>query len=194
MSNIQSVCVFCGSNDGYEADIGTMAEQMGKLIAQRGLRLVYGGGGIGLMGKVAQVALAEGAHVTGVITERLADTEQAPDNLSELIYTESLNDRKQIMFEKADAFIVLPGGVGTLDEVVDLMLWRQLGLQDKPMVLVDYDGFWQPFANMLMHMATTGFAEIFREKMILMVPTPEDVFDALDAADKPAVDPQPNLF
>src|SRR6185503_522242 len=141
MPAMRSVCVFCGSSSRIADAHRTAAAELGTLIAARGLRLVYGGGRIGLMGVLADAALAAGGEVVGVIPQFLVDLEVAHTGLTELRVVPTMHDRKRAMFELADAFVVLPGGLGTLDETIEIVTWKQLGLHDKPVVLVEVGSF-----------------------------------------------------
>ena len=190
MTAIETVCVFCGSRKGFDETHRESAERLGGIIAREGLHLVFGGGGIGLMAVVAKAALAEGGGVTGVIPENLARTEMAMEGLDELLVVDSLHRRKQIMFERSDAFVALPGGIGTLDEVVELLLWRQVGLHDKPVVLVNYAKFWDPLLDLLDHLTHAGFGPAQSHQHYIVVDTVDDVLPALAQARTPSMDDQ----
>lgn len=160
MSAIKSVCVYCGSSPGTNALFMQQATKLGELLAQAGLGLVYGGGTNGLMGAVAKSAHANGGHVTGIIPDFLLNREATigeMDFIDELIVTKDMHERKHTMFQRSDAFITLPGGIGTLEEVVEMMTWAQLGRHNKPIILANFDAFWSPFVDMLDHMAQAGF-------------------------------------
>jgi uncharacterized protein (TIGR00730 family) len=155
---ISSVCVFCGSSSRVSEPYRRAAADLGAAIARRGLRLVYGGGRVGLMGILADAALGVGGQVIGVIPEFLRGLEVAHDGLSELRVVGGMHERKRAMFELAEAFLVLPGGFGTLDESIEIATWRQLGLHDKPIILVDIEGFWRPMRALLDGIIGEGFA------------------------------------
>jgi len=157
-SGLRSVAVFCGSRPGHNPAYRAAATALGTGLAQAGMRLVYGGGRIGLMGVVADAVLAAGGAVLGVIPEFLCRREIMHDGVMELIVTDSMHSRKQKMFEAADAFVMLPGGLGTLDEVVEIITWRQLGLHDKPVLLCDVAGSAQPIQAALRASIEMGFA------------------------------------
>jgi len=140
MPQIRSVCVYCGSAGAVDPRYRAAADELGRSVAAAGIKLVFGGGRIGLMGIAADAALAAGGHVTGVIPASLRDAELAHSGLSELVVVATMHDRKRVMAERADAFAVLPGGIGTLDETFEILTWRQLGLHDKPIFLVDIGG------------------------------------------------------
>ena len=151
-------------------------------MAERGVRLIFGGGNIGLMGALADAALAAGGSVTGVIPDRLKNRKVAHPDLSELIVVDSMHERKLRMFQLADAFAVLAGGLGTLDEAFEIITWRQLGLHDKPIVLVDEAGYWAPLRRLIDHVVASGFAGPDAARLFTVVERVDDVFAALAAA------------
>ncbi len=151
------VCVFCGSNRGARPSFAATAADLGTTLAAKGIGLVYGGGQVGLMGVVADAALAAGGIVTGVMPDALVAKEIAHTGLSELRVTGSMHERKALMAELADGFIALPGGLGTFDELCEVLTWGQLGLHAKPVVLLDVDGFWTPFGALLDGAVAAGF-------------------------------------
>lgn len=179
MPGIGSVCVFCGSSSRVADAHRAAAAELGTLIATRGMRLVYGGGRIGLMGILADAALAGGAEVVGVIPQFLVDLEVAHTGLTELRVVDSMHARKQMMAELADAFVALPGGFGTLEEAVEVMTWHQLGLHRKLTVLVSIGGFWEPFHELAERFVREGFAHPDQRGSFMLVSRVEDVFDAL---------------
>ncbi len=176
---IRSVCVFCGSSSRVNEVYRDAASRLGAAIAKQGLMLVYGGGKIGLMGILAEAALGAGGRVVGVIPGFLRDLEVAHEGLTELRVVDGMHDRKRVMFELADAFVVLPGGFGTLDETIEIVTWRQLGLHDKRVVLVDVNGFWQPLRSLITTVVATGFAHPEHANLLTIVRSVEDVFAAL---------------
>ncbi len=157
MNEFTSVCVYCGSADGNDPRFAEAADALGKAIAGAGLSLVYGGGSLGLMGRVARAALHAGGHVIGVIPQFLHDREVMLHEVSELIVTGDMHERKRIMFDRSDAFVALPGGIGTLEEVVEMMTWSQLGRHDKPIVLANVAGFWDQLKQLIGQMTESGF-------------------------------------
>ena len=177
-----SLCVFCGSSTRVAASYRHAAEELGAEIAKRGMRLVYGGGRIGLMGILADAALAAGGEVVGVIPEFLRGLEVAHEGLTDLRVVPTMHDRKRVMFELADGFVVLPGGIGTLDESIEIASWKQLGLHDKPIVVCDVAGFWRPLAALLDHVIAQGFAHPEHARLLTVVPTIQDAFVALARA------------
>jgi uncharacterized protein (TIGR00730 family) len=157
---IQSICVYCGSQPGRDPAYIAAGRALGKSIATHGLRLVYGGGTKGIMGAVAAGVLESGGQVTGIIPEFLVDMEATRNSLAkldELIVTEDMHARKHAMFERSDAFVTLPGGIGTLEEIVEIMTWGQLGRHEKPMVFANIGGFWNPMLDLIEHMREQGF-------------------------------------
>lgn len=152
------VCVFCASSEAVAPHLRAVAAELGRSIAARGWRLVYGGGDIGLMGEVARAALAGGAHVTGVMPHLLVSREIELREATELIRVDTMRQRKQAMDERADAFVVLPGGIGTLEELLEILVAKQLGFHDRPIVLLDSDGFWAPLRRQLLDVVAAGLA------------------------------------
>ncbi|PWJ85243.1 hypothetical protein C7441_10398 [Pseudaminobacter salicylatoxidans] len=160
MNPIRSVCVYCGSSPGRSEKYIKAGHVLGRSLAEAGLRLVYGGGTKGIMGAVADGALRAGGKVSGIIPRFLINkeaTENALGRLDELIVTDNMHERKHMMFEKSDAFVALPGGIGTVEEIVEIMTWAQLGHHRKPIVFANVDGFWDPMLTLLDHMRAEGF-------------------------------------
>ncbi|MFC3050905.1 LOG family protein [Kordiimonas pumila] len=178
-SAIQSVCVYCGSRMGNKPEYKILASKIGELIAQENMQLVYGAGSIGLMGVVARAARDAGAPVIGIIPQHLDAVEITQDGLSELHITDNMHERKKMMFDRSDAFIVLPGGLGTLDETMEMMTWAQLSLHKKPIVLVNHNGFWSPLIELIKHVVEDGFASEEHGKLITVVETGEEAIDFL---------------
>ena len=157
MTDIRSICVYCGSGAGTDPAYREAAAELGREMARAGIRLVYGGGSVGLMGIVARSVLEHGGDVTGIIPRFLKEREEMLEDVCELIVTEDMHERKRLMFERADAFVALPGGIGTLEETVEMMTWAQLGQHAKPVLLANIKGFWEPFRQLLEHMRRDGF-------------------------------------
>lgn len=157
MSNIRSVCVYCGSSNFVDEAYKQAAKQTGHLLATAGLEIVYGGGNVGLMGITADAALAAGGRVIGIIPDHIQKFEVDHTGLTELHVVDSMHTRKRMMVERSDAFIVLPGGIGTLDEMFEIITWRQLQLHAKPVLIVNINGFWDPLLALMDHMQATGF-------------------------------------
>ncbi len=182
MNTIRSVCVYCGSQPGRDPDHIAAGRALGRSIAAHGLRLVYGGGTRGIMGAVASGVLSNGGQVTGIIPEFLVDmeaTRHSLGQLNELIVTEDMHARKHKMFERADAFITLPGGIGTLEEIVEIMTWAQLGRHEKPMVFANINGFWNPMLELLRHMREQGFIHTAERVQPLVIDNVEDIIPAI---------------
>ena len=154
-----TVCVFCASSELVADRHRAVARDLGRAIAEQGWALMYGGGNIGLMGEVARAALAAGGHVTGVIPHLLADREVALEDVTELVRTDTMRERKAAMDEGSDAFVVLPGGIGTLEEVVEILTLKQLGYHDRPIVVLDPTGYWSPLITLLESMVEEGLAQ-----------------------------------
>ena len=153
----RAICVYCGSASGSNAGYTAAAQTLGASMAAAGFGLVYGGGGIGLMGEVARAVRGAGGHVLGIIPGFLQAREVHFKDSSELIVTKDMHERKMLMFERADAFVALPGGIGTLEELIEQMTWAQLGRHAKPIVIADISGFWRPLLTLLEHMETEAF-------------------------------------
>jgi uncharacterized protein (TIGR00730 family) len=181
MSTIRTICVYCGSGPGADPAFVEGARAFGKILAENRIRLVYGGGSIGMMGALAMSVLDHGGAVTGIIPEFLTDREHALTR-GELIITRDLHERKQIMFERADAFVALPGGAGTLEELVEQMTWAQLGRHKKPIVLANIKGFWDPVCMLLDHMKELQFIRRGLEVHYLVADRVEDILPKIFAA------------
>jgi uncharacterized protein (TIGR00730 family) len=181
MSAIRNICVYCGSGPGGDPAFVEAARGFGKILAQNRIGLVFGGGSIGLMGAIATAVLDHGGQITGVIPEFLTGREHALDR-GELIVTRDLHERKQIMFDRADAFVALPGGVGTLEELVEQMTWAQLGRHKKPILLANIKGFWDPLCTLLDHMEQLKFIRRGLEVRYLVADRVEDILPKLLAA------------
>jgi uncharacterized protein (TIGR00730 family) len=187
MTALSSLCVYCGSSDQVDPAHRLAAASLGRLLARDGVALVYGGGRIGLMGICADAALAAGGRVIGIIPEHLNSVEVGHKGVSELHVVPSMHIRKQMMFELADAFAVLPGGIGTLDETFEIITWRYLGLHDKPIILINNKGYWQPFLAMIDHVIASGFAKPAIRMLYQVVDRVEDVLPTIAQAPMPAL-------
>jgi uncharacterized protein (TIGR00730 family) len=182
MIKIKTVCVYCGSGPGTNPRFIEAAITLGKVFAQNGIRLVYGGGSIGLMGAVATSVLDHGGTVTGIIPDFLTTRENALKRVQEMIVTPDMHERKRLMFERSDAFVALPGGIGTLEELVEQLTWQQLGRHTKPVLLANIDGFWEPLFALLAHMRATQFIRPTLAVDILKAERVEDILPRLRAA------------
>jgi len=181
MRSINSVCVYCGSAPGRNPLYTTVADELGRTLAGAGVRLVYGGGSVGLMGRIARSVLAHGGAVTGIIPQFLADREVMLKDADDLVVTADMHERKRLMFEKSDAFVAMPGGIGTLEEVVEMMTWAQLGQHDKPIALLDVEGFWRPLVDLLDHMRAEAFIRPGYELRYEVVAEVADLLPRLEA-------------
>ena len=179
MQQIRSVCVYCGSAGAVDQRYRAAPDELGRSLAAAGITLVFGGGRIGLMGIAADAALAAGGQVIGVIPASLRDAELAHSGVSELVVVDTMHDRKRVMAERSDAFAVLPGGIGTLDEAFEILTWRQLRLHDKPIFLVDIAGYWQPLRALLDHIVARRFAASLVPRLVEIVPTVSALMVAL---------------
>jgi len=181
------VCVFCGSSSGVRAEYARAAAETGELIARRGLGLVYGGGHVGLMGVVADAALRTGGRVVGVITQSLKDHEVAHTGLTELHVVRTMHERKALMASLSDGFLVLPGGIGTLEEFFEVWTWGQLGEHAKPVGLVNAGGYYDGLVRFLNAMRAEGFLKPKHREMLMVADSPSDVLDAFARYEPPAV-------
>lgn len=188
-NTIKTVCVYCGSGPGTDPQFMQAASALGKAFAEEGIGLVYGGGSIGLMGAVANGVLDHGGKVTGIIPDFLTARENALDRAQELIVTKNMHERKQLMFEYSDAFVALPGGIGTLEELVEQMTWAQLGRHAKPVLLANIGNFWEPLLSLLSHMRQTEFIRQGLAVNFLTANRVEDIVPKLRAAAQPAPAP-----
>jgi uncharacterized protein (TIGR00730 family) len=182
MSKINAVCVYCGSSAGNDPAFVKAAEALGKSFAESGTRLVYGGGSVGIMGALARAVLKHGGKATGIIPEFLFRREQPEVGNEKLIVTRDMHERKRLMFEEADAFVALPGGIGTLEELVEQLTWVQIGQHKKPLLLVNTNGFWDPLRDLLDHMEKLGFIYGDVQGSLLIADRPEDVLPKLREA------------
>ncbi|MCK5931768.1 MAG: TIGR00730 family Rossman fold protein [Fulvimarina manganoxydans] len=182
MKTIRSICVYCGSSSGRDPSYVAEGRALGRAIAEADWRLVYGGGTKGIMGAVAKGVKEAGGSVTGIIPRFLIDmeaTERELEGLDELIVTENMHERKHLMFERSDGFVALPGGIGTLEELVEIMTWSQLGRHEKPIVIANLNGFWEPFSRLVEHMAEEGFLHRASQVRPLVIDETDDIVTAL---------------
>lgn len=190
MKKIEFVCVYCGSSSRVADVYKDAARDMGRLIAAEGWGVVYGGGRVGLMGLVADSALNSGAKVIGIIPAHIQQREIEHTDLTELHIVDSMHIRKQMMVDRSDAFIILAGGLGTLDEFFELLTWKQLGLHDKPVVVVNIDGYWDKMLAAIAHIADIGFMRDEDRGLFTVVNRLEDVPAAIRNAPHEKFDPQ----
>src|SRR6202789_4111547 len=182
MSTIKTVCVYCGSGPGTNPRFMESAKALGKALAEGGIRLVYGGGSVGMMGAVATSVLDHGGMVTGIIPGFLTAKENALKRVQEMIVTPDMHERKRLMFEHSDAFVALPGGIGTLEELVEQLTWQQLGRHSKPILIANIANFWEPLLGLLTHMRSTQFIRPTLAIEILKAERVEDILPRLQAA------------
>ena len=194
MSGIGSICVYCGASGAVERRYLDCAAETGREAARRGWRIVFGGGHVGLMGAMADAALAAGGTVEGVIPRALVDRELGHAGITRLHIVPSMHARKEKMFDLSDAFLALPGGIGTVDETIEMITWKQLGFHDKPIVLVDLGGYWEPLLALIDSMIARGFAAAATARLYHVAPTVEAAFAALSRSPTPALRPDSARF
>ena len=195
MAPVKTICVYCGSGFGGDPAFRAAAETLGATLAEAGIGLVYGGGDVGLMGTVARAVLQNGGHVTGIIPDFLQAREHMLDDIQETIVVGDMHTRKRLMFERSDAFVALPGGIGTLEELVEQMTWAQLGRHRKPILLVSVADFWTPLLSLFAHMRSYGFIREGLELNYLVAPDAASVVPMLrSAAERLGEDPAAERF
>ena len=190
MSTIRNICVYCGSGPGTDPRFVKAAQAFGAILADNDIGLVYGGGSVGLMGAVAAATLAKGGRVTGIIPEFLSNRERPFADAQELIVTRDMHERKRIMFERSDAFVALPGGVGTLEELVEQLTWAQLGRHKKPILAANIGGFWDPLCALLDHMRALAFIRTGLSVSLLVADSVEDILPKFHEAARPCRKPR----
>lgn len=189
MSQVKSICVYCGSSDDVKPEYLELARATGTALAKAGIRMVYGGGGVGLMGDIAQATIDAGGRVTGIIPDFLQEKEEVLIDVDDLIITQSMHERKQIMYEMSDAFVTLPGGVGTVDEIVEMMTLSKLHQHAKPIILVNLEGYWDPFLQLMKHMQAEDYIDGHYTPSYTVVDSIDETLKAL-AADRPTIRPE----
>ena len=182
MMTVKSLCVFCGSSMPKDPHYRALADCTGRLLAEQGIQVVYGGGHVGMMGTVADAALAAGGRVVGVIPEYLVARELGHGQITELRVVDSMHTRKQTMFELSDGFIILPGGFGTLEEAFEVITWKQIGMHDKPIAIIDGNGYWAPLISLMDEIVATGFARPSVRDVFTVVDSPEEALTAISAS------------
>ena len=200
MSKINAICVYCGSSPGTEPAFIEAAKNFGKILAESGVRLIYGGGSVGLMGALAESVLDHGGHVTGIIPEFLTKRERPRRLSQELIVTRDMHERKRTMFERADAFVALPGGIGTLEELVEQLTWVQLGRHKKPILIANIAGYWGPLLALIEHMRAVKFVPpalrvdfLVAKRVEEILPLLREAASEVAEADKPMTVPAERL-
>ncbi|HEX2113948.1 MAG TPA: TIGR00730 family Rossman fold protein [Alphaproteobacteria bacterium] len=187
MTEIRSLCVYCGSSDLGPPSHRLAAAKLGEILAAKGVELVYGGGRVGLMGIIADAALSAGGRVTGIIPDHLIRAEVGHGHVSELIVVDSMHVRKETMFQRSDAFAILPGGPGTLDETFEILTWRQLRLHDKPVVVCNLEGYWNKLLDLIDMLIDAKYARPEFRDFYTVVDRVEDILPAIAAARAPAI-------
>ena len=182
MTRIRSICVYCGSSDGADPRFVEAARVLGAAMAASGVRLVYGGGNGGLMGEVARAVLAGGGQVSGVIPRFLVEMEKLLGEAQDITIVDDMHQRKQLMFDKADAFVTLPGGIGTLEELAEQLTWVQLARHGKPVLIADIAGFWKPLLSLFAHMNEQGFLRKGYELRYIVAERVGDILPMLETA------------
>lgn len=191
MTDLRSICVFCGSGSGTDPIFSEAARALGQAMAEARIELVYGGGNVGLMGTVARAVLDHGGYVTGIIPDFLKVRERMLDEVQETVVVSDMHTRKRLMFERADAFVALPGGIGTLEELVEQMTWSQLGRHSKPILLLNTNAFWKPLLDLFEHMREYGFIRPGLELSYLVTDRVEDIIPVLERATQRAAPTTP---
>ena len=181
MNALKNICVYCGSSNGTNPSMMRAAEQLGHAMANAGIGLVYGGGNGGLMGATARAVLEKGGHVTGIIPGFLRDRELMLADAQEMVVVPDMHTRKRLMFERSDAFVALPGGIGTLEELVEQMTWVQLNQHNKPVLIADIGGFWRPLLALLQHMREQGFVRSEFEVRYLVAESVDEILPMIRA-------------
>lgn len=195
LGQIKKICVYCGSGTGVNPKFSEAAKILGQSLADRNIGLVYGGGSLGLMGDVARATLDAGGHVTGIIPEFLSAKEHMLRDVQELIVTDSMHERKQYMFAKSDAFVALPGGAGTLDELIEQVTWSQLNRHNKPIIIANIDQYWQPLLELLRHMSEETFIRPGLDVSFKVVEQAEDIVPTIiEAASNLEILPGNRIF
>ncbi len=179
MKEIETICVYCGSNTGNKPYHVTIAHELGFKIASQDITLIYGAGGIGLMNELADAVLKANGNVVGVITKHLVNKEVQHKTLSETVLVNSMHQRKQIMYERSDAFVILPGGFGTLDEFFEILTWKQIGLHKKPIVILDSHYYWNPLKELLQHTIQEGFTPNTSRSLYHIAHSVDEVFEII---------------
>ncbi len=184
-AEVRNVCVYCGSNPGNNPAYMEAARSLGADLAKNGIGLVYGGGGRGMMGETARSVLAGGGRVTGIIPSFLSEKEQMLRDVTDLVVVDDMHQRKMMMFERSDAFVALPGGIGTLEELVEQLTWAQLGRHRKPVVIANIAGCWEPFLTLIRHMQAEGFIRKEMDVTFIVANTAAEIVPAILGAAQP---------
>ncbi|MDG1707846.1 MAG: TIGR00730 family Rossman fold protein [Emcibacteraceae bacterium] len=194
MTNINSICVYCGSRSGNKADFSELAVKVGEILGQNNIKLIYGGGNVGLMGIIASSVMDNGGQVHGIIPGHLDKSEVSHDGISELTVVDNMHQRKRLMFDQSDAFLVLPGSIGTLDETIEVITWAQLKLHDKPIIILNHNNYWQPFLHLLNNIIENEFTTSETLKLFHVIESADQVLSLLESMPDPKIDPKNTLF
>jgi len=194
MKNIQSICVYCGSRTGDDPTYVSLANELGRIMAEQNIKLVYGGGSIGLMGVVADSVIDNGGYVTGFIPEHLDSVEISYTRAQDMHVVPNMHIRKKGMFDASDAFVVLPGGLGSLDETFEIITWAQLGLHDKPVIIVNHNNYWKPLIDLIDHVVDKNFAGPSSKELFTIVDSADQVLQAIEDYRSPRTPPLSEFF
>lgn len=194
MTEIKSLCIYCGSRPSNNQNFQVLAKNVGKILAQNKIKLIYGGGNVGLMGIVATSVMENGGEVHGIIPAHLDKIEKSHDMITELSVVNNMHERKRMMFDHSDAFLVLPGSIGTLDETIEAITWKQLGLHDKPIILLNSENYWGPFIDLLKHIIKYEFTMPETMELFHVVNDPLEVLPLLNQLPNPVIDPKNTLI
>ena len=194
MKNIKSICVYCGSRPGKNEAFTRLAHDFGQILANHNIRLVYGGGDVGLMGTIAHSVMDHGGEVLGIIPEHLDDAEVGLREVTDFRVVANMHERKKMMFDNSDAFIALPGSIGTVDETIEVITWKQLKLHDKPSIILNIDGYWDPLLTLIDHFIEQEFTVDATKKLYHIVDKAEDILPLLSQLPAPSHAPQDELF
>lgn len=194
MTEIKSICVYCGSRSGNNENFHHLAQQTGKILGQNKIKLIYGGGSCGLMGMIADSVIEHGGYVHGIIPSHLHDNEVAHTGINKLTIVDNMHQRKRLMFDRSDAFLVLPGSIGTLDETIEAITWRQLKLHDKPIILLNSEKYWDPFLHLLENIIDHDFTSPQTMSLFHVVDDVKDMLPLLKSLPDPKIDPKNTLF
>ena len=187
----ETVCIYCGASNNVDQQYKDAATRLGQLIAENGYNMVYGGGHHGLMGAAADAAIKHGSEVTGIIPSHLKDLEKVhKGHLAKLFIVETMHERKQLMVDYADAFIILPGGLGTMDEFFEIFTWWQLGMHDKPIIICNVNGYWDPLISLIDHLIGQGFCPANNKDYLIIIDNVDDIISALENAPREKGDPK----
>jgi len=179
MTKINAICVYCGSRPGRNSHFKTIAKNFGEILAHNKIRLVYGGGNVGLMGVLANTVIKQGGEVTGIIPHHLNEAEEGWKEATDFFVVDNMHDRKRMMFDHSDAFVTLPGSIGTLDETIEVITWKQLGLHNKPIVLINKDNYWTPLLALIQNFIQEEFTSTATLDLFHVVKSEEDVIPYL---------------